>query len=148
MSGEQTQGRLTAEDSRGGGQQLLCRHAHPAPAEREAMFAIYGFCRKVDDIADDMAAPPRTRGAAGRMARLDRRALSRRRCGRGRFPARGGARFDLAEEDFLAVIDGMRWMSMPISAGPICHARPYCDRVASAVGRLSVNVFGMERARA
>ena len=35
-------------------------------AEREAMYAIYGFCRLVDDIADDQQG-----NAAGRMAALD-----------------------------------------------------------------------------
>jgi phytoene synthase len=33
-------------------------------AEREAMFAIYGFCRMVDDIADDQQTPREQRGAA------------------------------------------------------------------------------------
>ena len=61
--------------------------------EREAMYAIYGFCRLVDDIADD-----RQGARADRAAALDawraryRRALRRRRSpGRRRFLRRGGA---------------------------------------------------------
>ena len=56
-------------------------------------------------------------------------------------------RFGLRREDFEAVIDGMamdvaadiRWPSADI-------LDLYCDRVASAVGRLSVRVFGMAEA--
>jgi phytoene synthase len=55
--------------------------------------------------------------------------------------------FDLDRADFEAVIDGM---AMDV-ARDICwpsfeELDLYCDRVASAVGRLSVRVFGMDRA--
>jgi phytoene synthase len=53
-------------------------------------------------------------------------------------------RFDLLREDFLAVVDGME-MDVPqdIRAPDIATLDLYCDRVASAVGRLSVRVFGL-----
>ena len=56
-------------------------------------------------------------------------------------------KFDLQREDFIAVIDGME-MDVPqdIRAPDMATLDLYCDRVASAVGRLSVNVFGMPRA--
>ena len=116
-------------------------------AEREAMFAIYGFCRIVDDIADDQTAP---RGERGAMLADWRRwigALYRGGdVGEAGFLARAVRDFNLQEADFIAVIDGMqtdvegdvRWPSF-------AEFDLYCDRVASAVGRLSVNVFGMER---
>jgi len=116
-------------------------------AEREAMFAIYGFCRIVDDIADDQTAP---RGERGAMLADWRRwigALYRGGdVGESGFLARAVRDFNLQEADFIAVIDGMqtdvdgdvRWPSF-------AEFDLYCDRVASAVGRLSVNVFGMER---
>ena len=55
-------------------------------------------------------------------------------------------KFDLQREDFIAVIDGME-MDVPqdIRAPDMATLDLYCDRVASAVGRLSVNVFGMPR---
>ncbi|MEX0815205.1 MAG: squalene/phytoene synthase family protein, partial [Dongiaceae bacterium] len=37
----------------------------PRP-RREAMFAVYAFCREVDDIADDEAAVPLKRAQLGR----------------------------------------------------------------------------------
>ena len=53
-------------------------------------------------------------------------------------------RFDLRKEDFLAVIDGMEMdASADIRAPSFQQLDLYCDRVAGAVGRLSVRVFGM-----
>ena len=53
-------------------------------------------------------------------------------------------RFDLKREDFLAIVDGME-MDVPqdIRAPDLATLDLYCDRVASAVGRLSVRVFGL-----
>ncbi len=116
-------------------------------AEREAMFAIYGFCRIVDDIADEEEAPRPERAAAldvwrGHIAAL----YTGGDAGEARFLAPAIHRFGLEQADFIAVIDGMqmdvddfiRWPTYPL-------LDLYCDRVASAVGRLSVRVFGMER---
>jgi phytoene synthase len=52
--------------------------------------------------------------------------------------------FSLKREDFLAIVDGME-MDVPqdIRAPDMATLDLYCDRVASAVGRLSVRVFGM-----
>ncbi|MDT7935051.1 MAG: presqualene diphosphate synthase HpnD [Sphingomonadaceae bacterium] len=115
-------------------------------AEREAMFAIYAFCRDVDDIADDQC-----HAAAAREAELDGWAADVRALYAGGPPGRAGyladavARFHLAEADFHAVIDGMRMdLAADIVAPDWTTLDLYCDRVASAVGRLSVKVFGME----
>jgi squalene synthase HpnD len=112
--------------------------------QREAMFQIYSFCRQVDDIADSDGPRPE-RLTALQQWRDDIDALYR-----GHPPARlhGYAasvrRFDLKREDFLAVVDGME-MDVPqdIRAPDLATLDLYCDRVASAVGRLSVRVFGM-----
>ena len=54
--------------------------------------------------------------------------------------------FNLQREDFLAVIDGMEMdVVADIRAPDFATFDLYCDRVASAVGRLSVRVFGMEK---
>jgi squalene synthase HpnD len=112
--------------------------------QREAMFQIYSFCRHVDDIADSDG-PRAERLAALQQWRDDVDALYQ-----GHPPARlrdyAGtvARFGLKREDFLAIIDGME-MDVPadIRAPDMATLDLYCDRVASAVGRLSVKVFGM-----
>jgi phytoene synthase len=58
--------------------------------------------------------------------------------------AQAARAFDLAREDFLKVIDGMEMDAHEdIRAPDFDTLDHYCDRVASAVGRLSVRVFGM-----
>jgi squalene synthase HpnD len=112
--------------------------------QREAMFQIYSFCRQVDDIADSDG-PRAERLAALQQWRDDIDALYR-----GHPPARlqdyapSVARFGLKREDFLAIVDGME-MDVPadIRAPDLATLDLYCDRVASAVGRLSVRVFGL-----
>jgi phytoene synthase len=115
------------------------------PAQREAMFGVYAFCRAVDDIADD-GGPVQERLAA-----LDqwRRDIDRLYAGKGTTslteklqPAIEG--FGLAQADFLAVIDGMEMDVQRDMRAPDWQTLDlYCDRVASAVGRLSVRIFGL-----
>jgi phytoene synthase len=113
-------------------------------AQREAMFQIYSFCRQVDDIADSHGPRPE-RLAALQQWRDDIDALYQ-----GYPPARlkdyvaSVKTFGLKREDFLAVVDGME-MDVPqdIRAPDMATLDLYCDRVASAVGRLSVRVFGL-----
>jgi phytoene synthase len=115
-------------------------------AQREAMFEIYSFCRRVDDIADSQS-PRAQRLAELAQWRSDVNALYEGKIA----PRLAGLepqvrRFDLAREDFLALIDGMEMdASEDIRAPDLATLDLYCDRVASAVGRLSVRVFGMER---
>jgi len=113
-------------------------------AQRDAMFLIYSFCRQVDDIADSDG-PREQRLAALQQWRDDINALYQ-----GHPPSRlrdyaaTVKRFGLKREDFQAVIDGME-MDVPqnIRAPDFATLDLYCDRVASAVGRLSVRVFGI-----
>ena len=115
--------------------------------QREAMFQIYSFCRQVDDIADSDGPRPE-RLAALEQWRNDIDALYQ-----GHPPPRlrdyvaSVRRFDLKREDFLAIVDGME-MDVPqdIRAPDLATLDLYCDRVASAVGRLSVRVFGLPEA--
>jgi phytoene synthase len=113
-------------------------------AQRDAMFQIYSFCRQVDDIADSDGSRD-VRLADMQQWRADIDALYA-----GNPPARvrdyvGPVKqFGMRKEDFIAVIDGME-MDIPadIRAPDDATLDLYCDRVASAVGRLSVKVFGM-----
>ena len=114
--------------------------------QREAMFEIYSFCRAVDDIADEGGKTPE------RLKDLQRWRDDIAAIYAGKAPPnmRGLAEavrtFNLQREDFLAVIDGMEMdVTETIRAPDLAKLDLYCDRVASAVGRLSVRVFGMER---
>jgi phytoene synthase len=117
----------------------------PRP-EREAMYAIYGFCRIVDDIADDLGGDRASRAAEldGWMADLSR-LYAGGEGGRAAFLKPHIDRFGLRRADFEAVVDGMAMdVARDIRAPSHAELDLYCDRVASAVGRLSVRVFGME----
>jgi squalene synthase HpnD len=115
-------------------------------AEREAMYAIYGFCRIVDDIADDLVGDRSDRAAALDAWRRDIDALyAGGDAGQAAFLRSHVERFGLERDDFEAVIDGMAMdVEGDIRWQPMATVDLYCDRVASAVGRLSVKVFGME----
>ena len=116
--------------------------------KRAAMFEIYSFCREVDDIADEdrpRATPPR----APFEWRKNIDALYS-----GSIPsglknlANAISRFGLRKDDFLAVIDGVEMDARAdIRAPSLNELDLYCDRVACAVGRLSVRVFGMDDSR-
>jgi presqualene diphosphate synthase len=115
-------------------------------AEREAMFEIYAFCRAVDDVADDPG-PREPRREELQRWRADIDALYAG-AGPPQLAGLGQAvrTFDLAREDFIAVIDGMEMdVVADIRAPDRTTLDLYCDRVACAVGRLSVRVFGMPR---
>ena len=111
---------------------------------REGMYAIYAFCREVDDIADDGAPPAQKQAAlaawrreidalyAGNPQHLVARAL-----------VEPVERYRLRREDFHTVIDGMEMDAAEDILGPdLARLDLYCGRVAAAVGHLSVHVFG------
>jgi phytoene synthase len=114
------------------------------PAQRDAMFEIYSFCRRVDDIADSTA-PRGVRLAQLAEWRDEIDDLYQGKIG-GKVEGLAGPvqAFGLRREDFLAVIDGMEMDAREdIRAPSFATLDLYCDRVASAVGRLSVRVFGV-----
>ena len=114
--------------------------------ERDAMFAIYAFCRKADDIADDGVGTRFERHEKLEGWRRDLHALYEGSVGpQVRFLAPAVTHYGLRLQDFLSVLDGMDMdVAEDIVAPDLATLDLYCDRVASAVGRLSVRVFGME----
>ena len=111
---------------------------------RNGMFAVYAWCREVDDIADSdrpVAFKLSALGAwrdemdalyAGRPRQLVACALQEPMLS-----------YQLRRQDFLAVIAGMEMDAREdIRAPDLAKLDLYCSRVASAVGHLSVNVFG------
>lgn len=112
---------------------------------REAMYAIYAFCREVDDIAD---------GMDGTAVKIDRLAEwqqelnkvfdgdSRTSTGRALQYAVSG--YDLDPRDFELIIEGMKTDSQPaVRLQTTAELDTYIDRVACSVGRLSNKVFGI-----
>lgn len=119
----------------------------PKP-RRDAMYAIYAFCREVDDIADE---PDTLENKRAGLAAW-REEIERLYAGHPRFPTAiallGPVRdFELPKDEFLALIDGMEMDAAGTMLGPDWDEFIlYCRRVAGAVGLLSIRAFGTTEA--
>jgi presqualene diphosphate synthase len=111
---------------------------------RDGMYAIYAFCREVDDIADDSGPPaPKQAALAEWHAEIDALYAGHPRQIVARALVEPVERYRLRREDFHAVIDGMEMDAVEdIRAPDLATLDLYCGRVAGAVGHLSVHVFG------
>lgn len=113
--------------------------------KRRAMFAVYAFCREVDDIADEPAPLDDKR----RGLRAWREEIRRLYLGEPRWPVSRALvspvkRFGLDARDFNAMIDGMEMDAAErVRLQDQEQLLVYCDRVAGAVGRLSNRIFGV-----
>jgi phytoene synthase len=145
MSAHVTQPDSTSNANRASGSSFYMAMRILPKAQRDAMFAIYGFCRQVDDVADS---PEPRDGRLTELAawRVDIKALyAGGVTARTRHLAEPVRDYDLEQADFLTVIDGMEMDVVADIRAPTWYELDlYCDRVASAVGRLSVKIFGLE----
>lgn len=114
-------------------------------SQRKAIIAFYAFCREVDDIVDEGLEPDVAR------KKLDwwREEISRLFAGSPQHPV-GQAllpaleEFDLAEEYFREIIDGMQ-MDLDYDAYPtFTELSLYCYRAAGVVGLIAAEIFGYQ----
>ena len=109
---------------------------------RHALYAVYAFCRFVDDIADDdsMTDPPRCWRAGATNWTMYSPA---RRHGRSRalWP-KMSARFNIPRRYFEEVIDGVEMDLSQRRYETFDELSLYCNRVASAVGLICIEIFG------
>lgn len=119
-------------------------------ARREAMYAIYAFCREVDDIADEDAPLDEKRRQLADW-RDEIEALYRGAPTRATSIAlveHIGA-FDLPKDEFILVIEGMEIDAKgPVVAPSYDELFHYTRRAAGAVGMLSMPVFGAPKSKA
>ena len=115
-----------------------------AEDRRAAMYAIYAFCRIVDDVADEPGPlPDKIAGLAAWRARIAGLYAGRADDAVTRVLLPAVQRYALRQDDFIAVIDGMQMDAETVIVAPtLAELDLYCDRVAAAVGRLSVRAFG------
>jgi len=113
---------------------------------RDAIFALYAFCRIVDDIADGEG-----EGAA-KLARLawwrdevERVYQGAPRGAVGHELALATRRHDLPREEFDLILEGMRMDADGIIAPEAAELDRYVRCVAGAVGILAMRVFGAWR---
>lgn len=113
-------------------------------ARREAMYALYAFCRLVDDIADEPGElSEKLKGLQAWREKIDALYAGQPSCAV-TLALQGPIKdYDLPKAEFLAVIDGMEMDARgPIVAPSSDALALYCRRVAGAVGVLSVRIFG------
>lgn len=110
---------------------------------RRALWAVYAFCRAVDDIAD--GAMPE---AEKRRFLADWRAkLARPDCALSRELARARERYGLPVAECEAMVAGMETDAAPSVRMPDAAALDlYCRRVAGSVGAMAVRIFGAPEA--
>jgi len=112
--------------------------------QRRAMYAIYAFCREVDDIADEPGdAVTKVNALAAWRTEIDAVYAGSARRPTAVALAAALHRFALPKDAFEAVIDGMAMDLQGVMRAPSeATLQQYCARVAGAVGRLSLAVFG------
>lgn len=114
---------------------------------RQAMYAIYAFCREVDDIADEGGTVAEKRaGLADWRREIDWLYQGRPQTPTGLALLDPIEEFNLPKEEFTLVIEGMEMDAEgPIVAPTMDGLLAYCRRAAGAVGMLSMPVFGAPR---
>ena len=124
----------------------------PRP-QRQAIVAVWDFCRAVDDAVDEAAADDGL-PSGGAAVPFWRAELAR--CYNGEVPATGQGRrlqpfvrqFNLPRQAFEDVIDGVAMDLHTTRYETFGDLVEYCRRVASAVGMICIRIFGCSGPRA
>ena len=112
-------------------------------AKREAITALYAFCREVDDIADECT----DLNIAKTKLAWWRNEIGNLYAGTPQHPVSKALSepihtYQLSKEHFLEIIDGMEMDCDQNRYGSFKELQLYCYRVASVVGLLSASIFG------
>lgn len=115
------------------------------PQKRQAIIALYAFCREVDDAVDEIADPD----VAAQTLAWWRQEIDQTFNGTPSHPVGKAlqtalAHFELHPEYFHEIIDGMEMDLQQQSYPAFKHLALYCHRVASVVGLLAAEIFGYQ----
>lgn len=115
------------------------------PERRQAITALYAFCREVDDVVDEC------QDAQIARTKLDwwRHEVARVHSGEPTHPVTIAlkdvvGRFNLPLEQLIEIIDGMEMDLMQSRYLDFKGLQLYCYRVASVVGLLAAEIFGYQ----
>jgi 15-cis-phytoene synthase len=117
----------------------------PLP-KRRAIFALYSFCRMVDDCVDE----PDGEGEAGLqkwLAEAHRAYAGNPTTDLGRELAEAVFQFPIPRSCFEEIVAGCRMDLLQSRYATFADLRTYGERVASAVGLASIEIFGYESPR-
>jgi phytoene synthase len=117
--------------------------------KRQAMYAVYAFCRSVDDVADGSAS------LRDKQVRLDewRRELDRCYDGQPEHPitvklAQSNRKFPIPKEHFEELLDGVEMDLTHTRYPTFRELYEYCYRVAGVVGLMCIEIFGYRNPKA
>lgn len=116
----------------------------PKP-RRDAIFAVYAFCRMADDIADSETMHAERKRALLQAWRTEIAAayVGAPVSSIGQALRIAVDRFDLPQSEFLLMLDGMGMdVDGPVVAPSRAELFAYTRRVAGSVGALSIRIFG------
>lgn len=113
--------------------------------QRQAIIALYAFCREVDDTVDEIS----DKQLAAHKLEWWRDEIISTFKGQASHPVGKALQtaiknFDLHEEYFMEIIDGMAMDLEQFSYDSFKNLALYCHRAASVVGLLSVEIFGYQ----
>ncbi len=114
--------------------------------KRRAIYALYAFCRLVDDCVDEDGGEGEE-GLRRWLAELHRAYAGQPETELGRELAEAVARFPIPRGAFEDVVEGCRMDLTTRRYATFADLRAYCERVASAVGLASIEVFGYDDPR-
>lgn len=119
-------------------------------ARREAIYAVYGFCRVVDDIADEQGAhAQKIQLLMEWREEIDRLYEERPTSLIGNALLEPIRRFAIPKQEFLLMIDGMEAdVNGPVRTQTLDDLLAYTRRVAGTVGIMSIRIFGVSDVKA
>jgi phytoene synthase len=114
--------------------------------KRRAIYALYAFCRCVDDCVDEPDGE-REAGLSRWLAEVQRAYTGRPESELGRELAEAVTRFPIPRGAFEDIVAGCRMDLTTTRYATFTELRVYCERVASAVGLASIEIFGYDDPR-
>ncbi len=115
------------------------------PKQKQAIFALYAFCREVDDIVDECSSPDIAEKKLGFWAEeIERIFLKKPTHPVGQALSAALQQYPLQKSYFLEILSGMRMDLHYQGYEDFSDLSQYCYRVASCVGLLATEIFGFQ----
>ena len=116
------------------------------PSRRQAIVALYAFCREVDDVVDECVDP----GLAATKLAWWRSEVDALYAGHPSHPvtralAAAVGRYPISRAQLLEIIAGMEMDLLQNRYADFAELRLYCHRVAGVVGLAAASIFGHTR---
>jgi len=113
--------------------------------QKQAIIALYAFCREVDDVVDECSDP----GLASNKLEWWRSEINNLFAGKPSHPVTQALKtsienYNLPQEYFVEIIDGMAMDLEQFTYASFKDLSLYCYRVASVVGLMAAEIFGYE----